>query len=178
MDWEIASSDSSCTACGRHFENDEDYYSALYDSDEGFARRDYCCGCWQGPAAEAFSFWRTRCRLKSDPPKRFVGDDVLLDFFDRLSEARDPKRAQVYFIMGVLLLRKRLLKETARRREPTGTVWVLDCPRLEKSFEVRAEGLDEEEVSEVLAQIGQVLNVRLDAEDVPAEDIPAEAPED
>ncbi len=160
MEWEIASSDTSCAACGRAFDDGEEYYSALRREGEGFERKDYCPGCWEG-GDDLFSFWKTRARLEPEPPKRFVSDEVILDFFDRLSQSGQTTRRKVFFITAVLLLRKRLLREKGRRREGGAVKWALWCPALEKSYEVEDAGVGEEEIAEVLSEIGQVLNIRL-----------------
>jgi len=128
LEWELESSGGLCAACGREFADREEYYSSLYGVDDGFERRDCCGRCWDGPDPAAFSFWRARARREPDEPKRFVNDEVMLEFFDRLAEADDPSRRRLAFIMAVLLLRKRLLREKGRRRGDAGVFWLLRCP--------------------------------------------------
>lgn len=169
MEWTVASSQGACASCARAFDDTEEYWSVLVEGEEGFQRRDYCDGCWQGVSEEMFSHWRTRCKLKPAPPKRFVDDSVMLDFFKRLSESEDPAKQRLHFIMAVLLMRKRLLRERRRRRDGATIVWTVEAPRLNESFEVRDQGLSEVEVADILVQIGQVLNVELAS--------PEEAPE-
>jgi hypothetical protein len=164
LEWAVASPAGSCSICGRHFAEREDYHSALFPSGDTFARKDYCAACWKGPEQATFSFWRTRSREKPAPPKRFVDDEVLLDFFQRLSESEDPARKKFQFIMAVLLMRRRLLKERSRRRDDSGVLWVVEAPRLGKEFVVRDQGFSQAEIAEILGQIGQVLNLEL-AED-------------
>jgi hypothetical protein len=165
LEWTVASSGGACTACSRPFAEREDYWSVLFPAGETFARKDYCSTCWKGPDDSAFSFWRTRSKPKPAPPRRFVDDEVLLDFFQRLSESDDPARAKFQFIMAVLLLRKRLLKERSRRRESSGVVWVVEAPRLGKEFTVCDQGFSQAEIAAILAEIGQVLNLQLAAQD-------------
>ncbi len=173
MEWELASSRGSCSECGRPFDENEEYWSAIFPTDDGFSRGDYCTNCWHGYADGMFSFWRTQCRREPAPAKRFVNNEVILEFFERLCEAADPSKAKLRFIMAVLLLRKRLLKEKSRRRDEKGVFWIVECPALGKSFEVRDEGLTEEEVADVLQEIGRVLNVRVDEADDSGEPNPA-----
>lgn len=161
MEWVVGSSAKSCGACNRPFGEREEYWSALFSEGEALSRKDYCGACWTGMPEGAFSHWRTRSKKKPALPKRFVDDGVLLDFFERLCESEDDSRAKFQFIMAVLLMRKRLLKEKSRRRDERGVVWSVEAPRLGKTFEVRDQGLTEPEVAELLGQIGQVLNVEL-----------------
>lgn len=161
MEWTVQASGNACATCGRPFGEREEYWSALYSEGALFARKDYCGACWTGNLEGVFSHWRTRSKKKPAPPKRFVDDAVLLDFFERLCESEDPSRAKLRFIMAVLLLRKRLLKERDRHRDEHGLVWKVEAPRLGKTFDVRDQGLSQAEVADVLVQIGQVLNVEL-----------------
>lgn len=161
MEWSLANSGGTCAVCGRGFDQREEYWSAIYGEAAGFSRKDFCAACWKGPQSEMFSHWRTQSKAKPEPPRRFVDDSMLLDFFERLCESDDPARRKVQFIMGVLLLRKRLLKERSRRRDEGGVVWVVEAPKLARTFEVRDQGLSEAEIAEVLSQMGHVLNVRL-----------------
>ncbi len=168
MEWTVATSAGECGTCRRSFTEREEYYSVIFSSGEEFERKDYCAGCWQGSPENAFSFWRTQAKVKPAPPRRFVDDSVLLDFFERLGESEDESKKRFQFIMAVLLLRKRLLKERSRRRDENGVIWLVEVPRLGKQFEVRDQGLSEPEIAEVLGQMGQVLNIELSA-DTPAE---------
>ena len=161
MEWTVSSSARSCSACGRQFAEREEYWSALFGTEEGFQRRDFCDACWRDDTEGAFSRWRTRSKRKPAPPRRFVNDEVLLDFFERLCESEDQSKAKLQFIMAVLLLRKRLLRERSRRVDEKGTVWTVEAAKLGKSFEVRDQGLSEPEIAELLIEIGQVLNIDL-----------------
>ena len=168
MEWTVVSSDGSCAACGRKFAEREEYCSVLSNAGEGFSRKDYCLECWKGPGAETFSFWRTRSKLKPAPAKRFVGDEVLIDFFERLCTSDDASKGKFRFIMAVLLMRKRLLKERSRRRTEAGLIWTVEVPRLGKTFEVEDQGLSEGEIAALLGEIGQVLNLELSEKDATA----------
>ena len=165
MEWEVTGSKEVCTVCGRSFGEREEYWSAIFPADEGFLRRDYCHECWSGGPQEAFGFWRTRCRREPEPPKRFVNDETLLEFFRRLSACDDPQRRKLAFLMSVLLLRKRLLKERGRRRDESGLYWVLEAPALGERFEVRDEGLAGAEIDELMSQVEAVMNIDFERPD-------------
>lgn len=166
MEWNVGSAGVSCCRCGRMFGEREDYWGALFDEARQFVRREYCLECWKGPEDGAFSFWKARSRQKPAPPRRFVDDEVLLSFFERLCESEDESRRKFRFIMAVLLLRKRLLKETARHHDGGAVIWRVEVPRLGKTFDVRDEGLTEPEIAEILSEMGNVLNLALqDAEE-------------
>jgi hypothetical protein len=178
LEWTVSSSARACGACGRPFAEREEYWSALFGTQEGFQRRDFCDACWRDDMEGTFSRWRTRSKKKPAPPRRFVNDEVLLDFFERLCDTADPSKAKLQFIMAVLLLRKRLLRERARRVEGGRTVWTVEAAKLGKSFEVRDQGLSEPEIAELLMEIGQVLNIDLGGRSTAgAGEAPGEQPE-
>ncbi len=41
MEWYINKGAKNCSGCERVFKEEEDYFSALYDKDNDFARRDF-----------------------------------------------------------------------------------------------------------------------------------------
>ena len=60
---------------------------------------------------------------------------MLLNLFAALAD--EPGDAEFRYVLGLLLLRRRLVKLEASRRDAEGDVLVLDCPRREEQFELR-----------------------------------------
>ena len=107
----------------------------------------------------------TRTKAKPAPPKRFVDDDVLIEFFERLSETEGPSRKRLQFIMAVLLLRKRLLRESKRTKRDGQSFWTVEVRRTGKCHDVVDERLSPDEIADVLSEIALVLNVDLENPD-------------
>ena len=62
-------------------------------------------------------------------------NDVMLHFFEELEN--QPDRADMRFVLALLLVRRRVLREDDRTKDERGReVTVLFCPRNDKSYEV------------------------------------------
>jgi hypothetical protein len=163
MDWEIAKSGRQCAACERAFAEGEDLFSGLYDENTAFVRRDYCGPCWQSVTPDKlYSFWRTRVPPRDEPPKRFVDDDVLLNFFYRLEGESDELKVNFRYVLALLLVRKKLLKLTTVRRDPDSKEWLILHDRQEgRDHEVLNPQLTAEQVISVTDECGRLLNMQL-----------------
>ena len=166
MDWNIQRSNRQCSSCSRQFAEGEFYYSALFDSGEEFAREDFCLECWEGSGAEqsAFSFWKTHVAPRAEQKKLFVDDDVLLDFFLRLSdeESEQPDhKVKFRYILALVLMRKKLLRFVDILREGQQEIMLLRYPRADRNFRVIDPGLTEEEADTVKEDLSQVLNIEM-----------------
>ena len=162
MDWEVSNTTLTCAACGKSFAEEEGIFSALFDETPSFVRRDYCAVCWPGEHREkAFSFWQTRIPRKDAPVRRFVDDEVILDFFKKLEGQEDPSKVSFRYVLGLLLMRKRVLKFTEFRRGDSCGLLVLYDKVRDCKYEVADPNLTEEQIQQVTEEIGQVLNADL-----------------
>lgn len=166
MDWNIQKSSRECCTCSRQFGEGELYFSALLDSGREFQRKDYCPACWQSSAAEgqAFSFWKTRVPTGEEQRKLFVDNNVLLDFFLRLSaeEGEQPQhKVKFRYILALVLMRKKVLRFVDIVRNGERECLVLRYPREGREFQVIDPGLTEEEADTVKDDLSQVLNAEM-----------------
>lgn len=162
MDWEVSKSSLACTACAKSFVEDNEVFSALYDEKPSFVRRDYCPACWPAVSHEAlFSFWQTRIPRKDAPVRRFVDDEIVLDFFRKLEGETEPSKVNFRYVLGLLLMRKKTLKFTEFKRGETGAVLVLHDRTHQCNYEVLDPNLTEEQIQQVTQEVGQILNTRV-----------------
>jgi hypothetical protein len=162
MDWEIAKSLQRCQACEKPFDPQEEYFSALYDQDNKFVRKDFCPACWdKQDQTTLFSFWRTRCIPEEKKVKKFVDDSVILDFFMRLQGTADPSKKNFRYVLALLLMRKKLLKFDDIKKGEGGEALVLSLPAEGTKFEVYNPQLTEEQIQQVTEEVGQILNVKI-----------------
>lgn len=148
----------SCCVCGREFSPEERYLSALFEQGEEFHRRDYCQGCWQGPPEGSFSYWRGRLPAKEERPERFVGEGELLELFARLEAVTEPRQSAFRYLLGLLLIRRRLLKLMSSRGREGRPLMVVESGQ-GVTYEVPVPQLSDAELAEVSAQMGAVLRV-------------------
>ena len=158
-EWNIKRGDQKCTACAHEFAEQEEYFSALYDENRQFVRRDYCLRCWDGQEREKmFSFWRTRVPVK-EQETRIVDDEILMNFFLRLQGETEPMKLNFRYVLALLLMRKKLLKLEDIRYDERGEALVLKHRDEDKRFVVHNPQLTEEQIQQVTGEVGKILNV-------------------
>ncbi len=57
--------------------------------------------------------------------KLFVDDQVLCDLFERLAEVTEPAKVNFRFVLGLILMRKRLIVYETTRHDDGKDVWVV-----------------------------------------------------
>jgi len=165
MDWNIQQPKRECCACAKQFDEGEQYFSALFDSGEEFDRKDYCTACWENTAScpQLFSFWQTRVPTKEEERKLLVDNNVLLDFFLRLSEEKSEQpdhKTKFRYILALVLMRKRTLRFVDIARNG-GEYLILRYPKEDREFRVLDPGLTEEEAESVKDHLSQILNAEV-----------------
>src|SRR3972149_5830049 len=84
MEWKITKGSKGCILCSKEFCEDEEYYSALFDENNIFIRKDYCTSCWSKDKGDGlFSFWKTSVPQRDKPVQKFVNNEVFLDMFTK-----------------------------------------------------------------------------------------------
>ena len=159
-DWEIAKSQYRCSACSIVLNELEEYHSVLYDRPEGFERKDLCNACWHGSADDMFSFWKTQVPSREVKPRRFVDDEVLIDFFQRLEGATEESKVNFRYILCLVLMRKKLLKFEGTRRDAAGEFLRIKLRGQDAVQEVFNPGITAEKMEQVTVEVGQILNVQ------------------
>jgi hypothetical protein len=137
MSWdeEVGPCSRRCAASDAPIAPGEAYYSVLEISEGLSVRRDYAEAAWSGPPEGAIGWWRAQAPEAAEAV-RLAPQDVLLRLFAELDQ--QPAEAELRYVLGLLLLRKRLLRhvETAHAAEGT-EIWTLESPRSEETFELR-----------------------------------------
>jgi len=162
MDWNVARSRHVC-ACGRKLAENETYFAALYEQGEEFVRRDFCADCWEKARAEGgmFSFWKTAVPPREHKRRLFADDQVLLDFFLRLEGEADEQRRHFFYLLALILMRKKILKFEDIQREDDREFLCLRLPREDRVFRVQDPRLSAEQVEALKEQLSQVLDFQL-----------------
>ena len=110
-DFEVARSQGVCTVTGHTFGEGEAFYAVLFEKPDGFVRQDYSVEAWTDPPEDAFCFWKSQVPQKGQKKKSVIVDnEVLIDFFERLTGEPEPVKVQFRFVLALMLMRKRLLR--------------------------------------------------------------------
>ncbi|MFA9477177.1 hypothetical protein ACERK3_02600 [Phycisphaerales bacterium AB-hyl4] len=148
----------------------------------GMMRLDVSQEAWeQGSRPERmFSYWKSTVPQPNEKKKLFVDDAVLMNLFRRLEDAREPQRQAFRYVLGLILMRKRLLRfDGAERREAevdgeaVEQEWWQLTPKVdvnkgpmskwneEETIELLDPRLDESQIEQVTQQLGEILEAEL-----------------
>ena len=156
-DWNMARRAEACTACQHAFDVGETFQAFLYETPEGYARRDYCAACSPAAAQEAIGAWKTRRPELSAKKAAPFDREAMYTFFERLDDSDSPQRRQFRFVLALLLWRKKLLRLDQTVTEPAGEVWEFAAARNATTFRVPRPELDEEQLEGLSVQLEQLL---------------------
>jgi hypothetical protein len=159
-----------CAATGRAFAPGEACVAALVErAGDGHARAivrvDYSLDAWhagQGPSPSILvGMWRTVFQPPHPGKPKLMEDDELLDVFEGTSLAKDDKQLQFRYVLALLLIRRRLLRVVASKRDGEGVVMTV-CRRGEPSdtasTRVVDPGMDEGAIAEAIEQLGAMID--------------------
>ncbi len=176
--YSVARSTGHCAVTGRAFSAGERYVATLVERDTSpgekaaalFERMDFSVEAWKQkqthpPAirtARFFGVWRASFIEHPTPQKQLLSDDELVDLFEQLGAADQPKQLAFRYVLALLLVRRRLLRVIGtklRTADQPATMMVLPKGATAQlpALIVIDPGLDESAIAEVIEQVGQLI---------------------
>ncbi len=163
----ISKPTGTCAATGRAIGVGERFVATLVERTDqaGLERQDYCVEAWQGgarpaPPVRMFGHWRGVMPEARGERRQLLSDEELLDLFEELGGATEPKRLAFRYVLGLMLVRRRVLRMVGERRSDGVRVMLVrpkaaapDSP----AIEVADPGTDEATINEVIEQVGAVI---------------------
>lgn len=160
--YEVARPQGKCHVCGRTIEPGEKFMAALRETPMGFERVDVSSDCWdQFERKDLLAFWQAVMPRAEAKKKLFVDDTVLCDLFERLSDASEPSKVNFRFVLGLILMRKRLIVYEGTRIDGDRELWNVRLKGREEIIDLLNPKLDEAQVQEVSQQLSQILSEEL-----------------
>ena len=163
-EWEVDKPLGLCYGTGRKIEYGEEYFGALIETEEGLQRRDFGADYWESHKPDTFCHWKSRLPDPGQKKQLFIDDQMLMAFFERLENETEQEKINFRFVLGLILMRKRILKYDATRIEDGKEIWSLRIVG-EKSSDRRVDvtnpQLDEEQIQQLSSQIGEILQTEL-----------------
>ena len=182
-EWNIQSPARQCAATGVEFQEGDRIASVLLWRTGGSGAYERIDTLASEPAPEipedanVLSSWKGAYKAPLPPAPETLSKDDAEGLLRRLLAVRDPAQENACYILGLMLERKRLLKELDRRdvegkpvliyeHLPSGETWIVPNPPLR---------LDE--MDRVQTEVGQLLSgVGVPAASPAPEPVPAEIP--
>lgn len=159
MEWKINRGSKECVHCSKKFSENEEYYSALFDENNAFLRKDFCIPCWSEAKREyLFSFWKTRVPKTDKPVQKLINTDILLDMFLRLEGKNETHQKNLRYVLGLYLIRKKIFKIKSFLRQDGDEFIILSYSKEDREFSVFNPNLKEEEIEAITSEMNQLLN--------------------
>ena len=157
MEWKISRRQGKCITCEVELNENDVFYSALLDSGEELSRKDFCPTCWETNQEEVFSFWKTRVPASDAPKQTMVDDEVLFDFFQRLEDEPEAAKVNFRFLLGLMLMRKKILKFEDIDRDEEQEFLILRQTGAKERHRVLDPQLSEEELDKLKDDLHGIL---------------------
>ena len=178
--WQVGKVAAQCAGCGTALAPGSECWAALCDRpavaapaegektgpvDSPSVRIDFCEKCWvEGKRPRGRGrwsvFWKTTVPLPQNKKKLLVDDSVLVDVFQRMEGKSEPQEVRFRFVLGLILMRKRLLKYEGMEgiaAEGKPEVWRMIPRGSETAVQVINPHLTAEQITEVSQQLSAIL---------------------
>jgi hypothetical protein len=160
--YDVARPAGKCHLTGAPIAPGDKFMAALRETPTGFERVDLCLAAWeQFDRKDVLAFWQALMPHQEQKKKVFVDDEVLCDLFERLKETEEPSKLNFRFVLGLILMRKKMLIYDQSRSDDGKDIWVMHFKGREEKLDLLNPRLNEAQVAEVSQQLGQILNEEL-----------------
>jgi hypothetical protein len=152
-----------CAVSGRAIGPGEKFFAIVRETPMGLERLDVSPEAWADfDRRDLLGFWQaTMPRPEHKPRKLFVDDEVLATLFERLADTSEQAKLNFRFVLGLILMRKRIIIYETTRQEEGRDVWVVRLKGREDRLDLVDPKLTEAQVAEVSQQLGDILHQEL-----------------
>ncbi|MGN6625287.1 MAG: hypothetical protein ACTHLZ_08965 [Tepidisphaeraceae bacterium] len=149
-----------CAVTGQPIAPGESFMAVLNETPAGMERQDISLAAWpQVDASKALAFWKSVMPHPEQVKKKpFVDDEVLATLFERLSDAAEPQKLHFRFVLGLILMRKRLLTYEASENRDGEEYWIVKAKGKQDRLSMLNPHLTEDQVKAVSTQLGEIMN--------------------
>lgn len=161
--YQVSRPQGRCAISGRDIAPDERFMAALRETPTGFERLDITLDHWAefSDKSGLLGYWQTTMPRAEQKKKLFVDDEVLCGLFERLADAAEPSKLNFRFVLGLILMRKRLVVYESTRREEGREIWSIRLKGRDEPMDLFNPQLNEQQVMEVSRQLSEILNEEL-----------------
>jgi hypothetical protein len=149
---------AKCAVSGRDLALDEKFIAAVRHAPTGLERVNITAECWETfDKKDLLGYWQAVHRPAAAKPRMLIDDNLLVDIFEQLDGTTDASKLGFRFVLGLILLRKRLLVCNQRTRAADRDVWVVQLKGRASTIDLIDPRLDETQIADLTAQLGQIL---------------------
>ena len=155
LDFDISRCSRKCSVSGRDLKPGEVVHSVLSQAGGDIVRQDFSTEAWDGPPDSCIGWWKTRIPVVSGSPHRMAPPTVMVQLFEQLSETTD--QAALRFVLALLLIRKKLLREDPLADNASRQHWVLKCPLNGETYELDVVDVNKAQADELQRALVELL---------------------
>lgn len=158
--YEMSRPGGTCAVSSGAIEPGMRFFAALRDTPTGLQRIDVLPEHWGAvDKADLLGFWQTTMPRPEQKKKVFVDDAILTELFERLGEATEEPKLNFRFVLGLILMRKRIVAYEGSRHDADGReIWSMKLRGREQPLDLLNPHLREEQVADVSRQLTEILN--------------------
>jgi hypothetical protein len=158
-EWPIKHRADACAATHRPFVAGEQFYTLLFREADGFRREDLSEEAWvkRNENIQPFSFWKSRYEPPPPPSPDPLPKESAEELLRRLLAEGNPERANVIYVLAVMLERKRVLKQVRSEQTADSRLLIYEQGKTGDVFLVRDPQLRLDEIEKVQEEVTQLL---------------------
>jgi hypothetical protein len=147
-----------CAKCEQPLQPGQVYYAVIWEEDSEYVREDYDERCWSEPPAGALGVWRATVPVPQKHNKpRHVPPTLLMRVFERLGETDGEQATRLRFVLALLLLRRKLLRDGGLHEQNGVQIWRMRRPADDSEFEVVCPPLSAQDTEDLSQQLADLL---------------------
>jgi hypothetical protein len=157
--YDVSRPDGKCAVSGRVIEPGEKFFTALRDGPDRLQRIDVAPEHWDSiDKSHLLGFWQTIMPHPEQKKRMFVDDAILTELFERLADATEEAKVNFRFVLGLILMRKRILSYDGTQVIDGQEVWSMKLRGRDQALNLVNPHLGEDQVAEVSRQLTDILN--------------------
>ncbi len=147
-----------CAGCAAALQPGQVYYAVIWQQDEQYVRKDFDEKCWSEPPTDALGVWRAKVPLPASKTRpKHVPTKLLMSVFERLGETDGAAGSKLRFVLALLLLRRKLLRDGGLRDAEGVQLWHMRRPADQTEFDVVCPPLTAADTDELSQQLADLL---------------------
>lgn len=160
--YDVARPGGKCFVSGREILPGEKFMAAVKETADGLERADVALDAWAQFAREGvLAFWQATMPQPNAKRKVFVDDEVLRQIFENLSDAEEPSKLNFRFVLGLVLMRKRIVVYEDTRYENGQEIWSIRLRGSNARMDLLNPQLDDAKIQQVTEHLGEILNEQI-----------------
>ncbi|MFP4355823.1 MAG: hypothetical protein ACLFUJ_11930 [Phycisphaerae bacterium] len=160
-EFNITRTSGICSGCQKQLEPGDKFAATLHEEGEQFLRKDFCLSCWDQQKDQldtaTIGSWQSQVPQPKEKKKLFVDNEVLLSFFKRLDGTDQPEKQNFRFVLGLILMQKRLLSYEKSRKDPTGETWLMRVRGTDETYDLLNPQMGEDQIQQVSEHLSDIL---------------------